>query len=175
MMVMHTTPMTRRYAVLQLASAAASFVFASWLAGHYAAAAVGQGTLSFIPVSAAIMPGTSSNFNALSREEGLAIAAPAAAYISFGGNGHLGGNGCRGYQCYAPTFRVVVALNVVSLCGVFWLVRNTWTHYDAIVAGRRQEQQLQHQGQQREQLWEDEQEQDEQQLQQEQQQEARLV
>jgi len=114
--------------VLQLASAAASFLFASWLAGHYAAAAAGGGDLAKFIVP--VIPLKKLPGGAGSRV--LAGMSGSAASL-------LAGTGqavCTGFRCYAPTFRVLVVLNLCSLCGVLWLYTSSKVQYEAIVAGR---------------------------------------
>uniref|UniRef100_A0A7S3R1L5 Uncharacterized protein n=1 Tax=Dunaliella tertiolecta TaxID=3047 RepID=A0A7S3R1L5_DUNTE len=81
------------------------------------------------------------------RGRALAASAAAAAGPLAGAAGREEGLECMGYECYTPTFRVLVLLHVLSLCGVVWMMQSTKAQYAVIVAGRKQ-QQLQQQQQQ---------------------------
>lgn len=130
--------------MLQLASIAASFVFASWLAAFYISANKDQpaslaAAVSSIAKTTLPQAGDASGHRALAS----AVSAAAATDSLADGGGGADTGDCVGQICFTPTFKIIVALNVLTLCGVIWLIRSTRSQYQAIVAGRQQQQQQQ--------------------------------
>ncbi|KAF5835907.1 hypothetical protein DUNSADRAFT_6664 [Dunaliella salina] len=127
------------YAMLQLASALAAFVFASWLASYFASTAAAAAAAAHAPLPPPLSLAVASKVVGVLPAHGRALAASAAP--ATGGDGLE----CMGYKCYTPTFQVLVLLHVVSLCGVVWLLQSTKAQYGVIVATRKQQQVLQQQ------------------------------